>query len=564
MVFLSVEGLRIPMGERANRRPMPAEQSIHWKPLHDPHYVVASLQLGDGGRRQIFARPKVLTHAQRIGNTAHGRRLCGLVLGELYECPVTDHLYMVVESLTEQRQGIDDADLAAVMHELMARPPENKHQRVLGWYCTVSNVEQKPPPALAGIHVSYFAQPWQTMFLVTDGVHDAGGAFFLRDTVNARWFLAPFYEVLDQVPDASQPKPTCVPWWRQYMSADTVVLVGLDPEPPAERATGLRATLSGIVAPLRDALGEPTDRVAPLADRSIPFPPDADGGPQASPPVPLARSHEPPPAQAPTSAADADVQREAVDESLDDTVPLPVGGPHREQQRDNTPRDVPPVSRTPRRRSWGRMFDKQVDRHATKEGLRQRIAGRDSVRRVGDGEDTAVGDDPKRYIELALAEGFFVAAQFEAVPDSSQAETLWVLNEPYSGLLLTVVSTASEVLDASLHYNQHTDAEGLSRTPFTEHRDVETQTIYVRETCVDSLRARCQRLRESQSLVREWIVSPAIHLLTPAEWRSVTAAYDDPRGTAFAIRALNDRRTAELPEGIRAQFHLTLLEERSA
>jgi hypothetical protein len=120
-----------------------------------------------------------------------------------------------------------------------------------------------------------------------------------------------------------------------------------------------------------------------------------------------------------------------------------------------------------------------------------------------------------------------------------------------------------KLLDASLHYNLRTDEVGLLKTPFPEHRDMASHTIYVRETCVAALRAKCRHLRETQTLEREWKVSPTIHLLTPGEWRSAALNRRDPRGDAFAIRSLNDERIAQLPEGVRRQFRLNPLEERS-
>jgi len=74
---------------------------------------------------------------------------------------------------------------------------------------------------------------------------------------------------------------------------------------------------------------------------------------------------------------------------------------------------------------------------------------------------------------------------------------------------------------------------------------------------VNALRAKCRQLRQTESLEREWKVSPTIHLLTPGDWRAVARDRSDRRGEAGAIRALNAQRTAELPERVRRQFRLT-------
>ena len=56
-----------------------------------------------------------------------------------------------------------------------------------------------------------------------------------------------------------------------------------------------------------------------------------------------------------------------------------------------------------------------------------------------------MGDEVGRYVDIARAEGFFVAAKY-AAGEAGGGETLWILNEPYSGLLLAVVAADSEVV----------------------------------------------------------------------------------------------------------------------
>jgi hypothetical protein len=186
----------------------------------------------------------------------------------------------------------------------------------------------------------------------------------------------------------------------------------------------------------------------------------------------------------------------------------------------------------------------------------QRPTAQSGTRRISDDDDTAMGDDAARYIEIARAESFFVAAKFDTAGGQG-GETLWVLNEPYSGLLLAVVSMNSQVVDATLHYNLQTNAEGLKKAPFPEHRDPESKTIYVRETCMDGLRARCRHLRATNALLREWKVTPAISFLTPGEWESIPVSEAPADRGAHVIGNLNKARIAELPEGVRSQFHLS-------
>ena len=65
------------MSEPETNRPMPAEQAIHWKPLRAAHYIMASLQSADGGRRTLVVRQEVLARAQRFAAAAHARRVQG-------------------------------------------------------------------------------------------------------------------------------------------------------------------------------------------------------------------------------------------------------------------------------------------------------------------------------------------------------------------------------------------------------------------------------------------------------------------------------------------------------
>jgi hypothetical protein len=191
------------------------------------------------------------------------------------------------------------------------------------------------------------------------------------------------------------------------------------------------------------------------------------------------------------------------------------------------------------------------------------VSHREAERPVADSDDTSASDTPDRYLELARSEGFFVMTAFTAT-DRAVDEKLWVLNEPYSGLLLTLVATNSEVLDASLHYNLEAEDAEVFNAAFPEHRAVGSRTIYVREWCVELLRARCRKLRASGMLRRQWLVAPTIHLLTPTEWEAGANDSDDANDTTIALEALNQSRLNSLPESVQRQFCLTPNRERIA
>ena len=166
--------------------------------------------------------------------------------------------------------------------------------------------------------------------------------------------------------------------------------------------------------------------------------------------------------------------------------------------------------------------------------------------------DTTEGNRIERYIAIARKDGFWVAAKFNAEASPGERETLWVLQDPYAGLLLTVTANDTRVLEASLHYNVHVnDPEALQST-FSEHRNDEAQVIYVRESAIDQLRARSERARATGQLQREWKVTPTIYFVTPNEWDAV-ASGDAP---GPAIDALNRHRIAAIADSITSRFGL--------
>jgi hypothetical protein len=127
-----------------------------------------------------------------------------------------------------------------------------------------------------------------------------------------------------------------------------------------------------------------------------------------------------------------------------------------------------------------------------------------------DGEDTTASDQPYRYLALARREGFQVSENLERT-GADGAETVWLLNEADFGLQITLVTSDIAVVDATLHYNIRIKDDAVWRATRPEHRHVDSQTIYVRESCVEALRAHCRRLRATGALQRDWKVTPHIY-----------------------------------------------------
>jgi len=514
---------------------MPVDHTIHWKPIHDSHYVVASLQPGDGGRRKVFIRQQALARAQLAARATHGRQAFGLLLGHLYECGLTAANYFVVESITEHSTLIDD-ELNEIVERALQQPPGGKDTQVLGWYRSAASVEARPSSSTTATHTIHFGQPWQVVLVLAENPATPGGAFFLKDDTNSRWFSAPFYELPDHAPAAGTAKPTCVAW-PQYLTADDVSFA--NPESMVERPSSHaeRAGRAGGDTAKRQPSGRKGE------DNTVPA--------ATTRPSWLARLD--------TRGRFARGVSGTADTEGQQVLRQPPDGALERRLRDvpeQTPRE-----QTERREMQGTGFSDRPVRLPSVDDRDQRRVSH-PIRLVTDTDDTTSGDEPARYLEIARADGFFVAAKFEALNDKPGVETLWVLNEPFSGFLLTVVSTSDEVVDASLHYNLHTDDAGLQRTPFPEHRDPDSHTIYLRETCIEGLRAKCQRLRATNALLREWKVSPTMPFIMPGEWQSLGVSSADD--AVDAVHALNSARIADLPDGVRTQFQLADRDERSA
>src|SRR4051812_28556897 len=94
-------GLRLRKPGRVRRQAMPVASSILWKPLRDSHYIVAGLQPGGAGLRQIFARQSTLREVQALLRSDPEQLVVGLLLGERLDCALTLTPYVLIESHVE-------------------------------------------------------------------------------------------------------------------------------------------------------------------------------------------------------------------------------------------------------------------------------------------------------------------------------------------------------------------------------------------------------------------------------------------------------------------------------
>ena len=206
---------------------MPVAMSIEWKPLRDSHYILASLQPGGGGLRQVFIRQSTLREVQAVARR-DPHPVAGLLLGERLDCALTLAPYVLIEShVGVAIPSVDERSVSDAIDTLRGKLGRHSGQ-VLGWYCSSRSAGAAISRTHATVHEACFGEPWQTVLILGDGGH--AGAFFLHDSREARWFHAPFREVTDSKAGSRAPKPTCVSW-PAYLTTASVALLA---EPPRE------------------------------------------------------------------------------------------------------------------------------------------------------------------------------------------------------------------------------------------------------------------------------------------------------------------------------------------
>jgi hypothetical protein len=535
---------------------MPVATSVHWKPLRDSHYVIASLQGGGGGRREIFITQSVLTRILSLASAPPGVEVRGLLVGQRLDCTLSPTRYLLIDSMVEvaTSQPGENA-LAAAVAKHTPRHRSFDNSEVLGWYYRNGAAEARMSEPIARAHVESFPNPWQTALILGDNWQSGG--FYLSDALERRWFRAPFYEITQSKGGKRAEKPTCVAW-QEYLTADRVVYI----EPPRivyhTPAAGARvvATPSSVVAQesapksvaLTNALkkaGDATKRLvsdtlarkaADVRETLSSSAKSAVREASATVKVSSDKISELRAARAQKAAERRADEREARAEAERQAAKALA---ERLAAREREEREAAARRRAQRQAqeqavallatqaadikvadvATGHDTDERAE-HQAAEALAKQQAAQMTRSTLGDvvDEDTTAQDRPYRYLALARREGFVVDASYErGVPD--HPETLWVLNEPETGLLLTVVTSDSEVREAILQYNLHVDDIEILEAAPPEERDMSSQTLYFREPCANRLRARVRRLRATGALEREWKVGH--QGIGPDDWGTI-------------------------------------------
>jgi len=260
-------GVQLRKSERVKRQAMPVATSILWKPLRDPHYVVASLHPGGGGVRQIFVRQSTLQEVQTLVRDP-AQSVVGLLLGTRFDCSITLTPYLLIDAhLATAVPWLEKGAATDAIQTLLGHLGRRHSSEVLGWYSSGRSSDAAVSPTLEAVHAAFFDEPWHTA--LTFGADGGAGAFYLLDSRAGRWFHAPFYEVTDSKAGSRAPKPTCVAW-PAYLTTATVVPLIERPQPVASPrqaapvSASVSAPVSGPVSPrVSAAVSAPVSSPAP-------------------------------------------------------------------------------------------------------------------------------------------------------------------------------------------------------------------------------------------------------------------------------------------------------------
>ena len=190
---------------RVRREARPVAISILWKPLRDPHYVVASLQPGGGGLRQIFVRQSTLGELQALarGNPEQSSLDCSSGSDWTARSP---HAIRFIESHVDVAlSSIDERVIAEEIRALRGQVAASQIRRSARLVLHQSIAGCGGVANARGHTRGGFGDRWQTILTLAKA--GKAGAFFLHDCSAARWFHAPFYEVTDSKAGSRAPGP---------------------------------------------------------------------------------------------------------------------------------------------------------------------------------------------------------------------------------------------------------------------------------------------------------------------------------------------------------------------
>src|SRR5437764_896066 len=205
---------------RFPRQPLPAEQSVLWRP------AVQELARPDDEPSLIFLAQRALAAVEDHLVSAPHEALLGFLVGRVFETPETGTPYVIVHGAVRVPQMIVDGASERVVTQALAAaqrmlPPEDGV--VVGWYRSDPAGVLKISPDDHAAHVRHFPRHWQVALLVTvrpGGTR--GGCFRPAGDPGSPSPYLPFYELLDadSFRDGwKQPRVS----WSNYWSPDPAV-----------------------------------------------------------------------------------------------------------------------------------------------------------------------------------------------------------------------------------------------------------------------------------------------------------------------------------------------------
>ena len=205
---------------RFPRQPLPAEQSVLWRP------AVQELARPDDEPSLIFLAQRAFAAVEDHLVSAPHEALLGFLVGRVFETPETGTPYVIVHGAVRVPQMIVDGASERVVTQALAAaqrmlPPEDGV--VVGWYRSDPTGVLKISPDDHAAHVRHFPRHWQVALLVTvrpGGTR--GGCFRPAGDPGSPSPYLPFYELLDadSFRDGwKQPRVS----WSNYWSPDPAV-----------------------------------------------------------------------------------------------------------------------------------------------------------------------------------------------------------------------------------------------------------------------------------------------------------------------------------------------------
>ena len=218
----------------------PSERCIRWNPLPDSYHLLAEMVRSPHDEYKLVVAQGVLKQVDAHLHASGDRPAVGLLLGQIYDCPVTGMQYSLVrgvERLPDALVAMDGEDLSDESWRALEPEILRHGARVLGWYRSRGHVSSQLPPLDAAAHMRHFRHPWQVALLVSPDVETPRGNFFVYEARVGRVYTLPFHELLDVHPlHGIAGSRTWVRWQNYVTDADLGVLVAQTQQRAAEQA----------------------------------------------------------------------------------------------------------------------------------------------------------------------------------------------------------------------------------------------------------------------------------------------------------------------------------------